>query len=150
MISERLKILINYMNLSQKDFAISIGLTPSSLNDILNGRTKNISKTLLIAIRYVYNINPAWLLTGEGVMFITLTDFKDGKVSYTAISDINEITRTKWFKNLTKEQRDIITKCSSVKDKEILKKVSGIISRQAAKEEGDRELEELDKEVQGK
>jgi len=37
-----------------------------------------------------------------------------------------------------------------VKDKEILKKVSGIISRQAAKEEGDRELEELDKEVQGK
>jgi len=110
MISERLKILINYMNLSQKDFAISIGLTPSSLNDILNGRTKNISKTLLIAIRYVYNINPAWLLTGEGVMFITLTDFKDGKVSYTAISDINEITRTKWFKNLTKEQRDIITK----------------------------------------
>ncbi len=44
MISERLKILISYMNLSQKDFAISIGLTPSSLNDILNGRTKNIIK----------------------------------------------------------------------------------------------------------
>ena len=144
MISERLKILINYMNLSQKDFAISIGLTPSSLNDILNGRTKNISKTLLIAIRYVYNINPAWLLTGEGEMFNSPSDIKDGKVNYTAISDINEITRTRWFKNLTKEQRDIITNCSAVKDKDILKKVSVIISRQAAKEEGDRELEELE------
>jgi len=144
MISERLKILINYMNLSQKDFAISIGLTPSSLNDILNGRTKNISKTLLIAIRYVYNINPAWLLTGEGEMFNSPSDIKDGKVNYTAISDINDITRTRWFKNLTKEQRDIITNCSAVKDKDILKKVSVIISRQAAKEEGDRELEELE------
>ena len=144
MVSERLKILIKSMNLSQKDFAVSVGLTPSSLNDILSGRTKTLSKTLLIAIKYVYNINPAWLLTGEGEMFITPSDIKDGKVSYTAISDINEITRTRWFKNLTKEQRDIITNCSAVKDKDILKKVSGIISRQAAKEDGDRELEELE------
>jgi len=35
-------------------------------------------------------------------------------------------------------------------DKEILKKVSGIISHQAAKEEGDRELEELDRGLQDK
>ena len=132
------------MNLSQKDFAVSVGLTPSCLNDILSGRTKTLSKTLLIAIKYVYNINPAWLLTGEGEMFITPSDIKDGKVSYTVISDINEIARTRWFKNLTKEQRDIITNCSAVKDKDILKKVSGIISRQAAKEDGDRELEELE------
>jgi len=34
-----------------------------------------------------------------------------------------------------------------VKDKDILKKVSGIISRQAAKEEGDRELEELEDKI---
>jgi len=150
MISERLKILINYMNLSQKDFAVSIGLTPSSLNDILNGRTKNISRTLLIAIRYVYNVNPTWLLKGEGEMFNTPSDVKDGKVSYTAISDISDITRTRWFKNLTKEQREIITHLASVKDRGILKKVSDIMSRQSAKEKGDLELEELDRELKRK
>jgi len=150
MISERLKILINYMNLSQKDFAISIGLTPSSLNDILNGRTKNISKTLVIAIRYVYNINPSWLMTGEGEMFLSPSDVKEGKVNYTAISDISDITRTKWYKNLTKEQKEIITHLASVNDREILKKVSDIMSRQSAKEKGDRELEELDRELQRK
>jgi hypothetical protein len=101
----------------------------------------------MYALKAEFNINPAWLLTGEGEMFITPSDVKDGKVSYTAISDINEITRTRWFKNLTKEQREIITNCSAVKDKEILKKVSGIISRQAAKEEGDRELEELEDKI---
>jgi len=37
-------------------------------------------------------------------MFITPSDVKDGKLSYTAISDINEITGTRWFKNLTEEQ----------------------------------------------
>ena len=138
------------MNLSQKDFAISIGLTPSSLNDILNGRTKNISKTLLIAIRYVYNINPTWLLTGEGEMFSSPPDAKDGKISYTAITDISDITKTKWFKNLTKEQREIITHLASVKDRGILKKVSDIMSRQSAKEKGDLELEELDRELNRK
>ncbi|HRX47497.1 MAG TPA: hypothetical protein P5120_08255 [Spirochaetota bacterium] len=80
-------------------------------------------------------------------MFITPYDVKDEKLSYTAISDINEITGTRWFKNLTKEQRYIITNCSAVKDKDLLKKVSGIISRQAAKEEGDRELEELEDKI---
>ena len=65
-------------------------------------------------------------------------------------SDISEITRTRWFKNLTKEQREIITHLASVKDRGILKKVSDIMSRQSAKEKGDLELEELDRELKRK
>jgi hypothetical protein len=75
-------------------------------------------------------------------MFSSPPDAKDGKISYTAITDISDITKTKWFKNLTKEQREIITHLASVKDRGILKKVSDIMSRQSAKEKGDLELEE--------
>jgi transcriptional regulator with XRE-family HTH domain len=143
---QRLKHIINLLNLTQSEVADRFGINRSLLSQIYNDK-QQISKLFMYALKAEFNINPAWLLTGEGEMFITPSDVKDGKVSYTAISDINEITRTRWFKNLTKEQREIITNCSAVKDKEILKKVSGIISRQAAKEEGDRELEELEDKI---
>jgi len=150
MIQLQLNELIKKLGISQKAFGEGIGIKPAFVNDVLNGRARGFSSETLTAIQKTYKVNLNWLLTGDGEMFITPSDFKDGKVSYTAISDINEITRTKWFKNLTKEQRDIITNCSAVKDKDILKKVSVIISRQAAKEEGDRELEELDRGLQEK
>ena len=140
----RFKEIIAAIGLKNKELARELGITPAAVSDIVNGRVKNISGSLLILLQLKFNINPDWLLTGEGDMFNTPSDVKDGKVNYTSITDINEITRTKWFKNLSKEQRDIITNCSAVKDKDILKKVSVIISRQAAKEEGDRELEELE------
>ncbi len=142
--SERLKIFLKEINKTQHEFASDVGLTQGTVSDIIRGKTSGLSLSAVKLCKYLYNANPAWLLTGEGEMFITLSDVKDGVISYSAIADINEITRTRWFKNLTKEQRDIITNCSAVKDKEILKKVSGIISRQSAKEEGDRELEELE------
>lgn len=146
----RILLIIEELELTQKQFSEEIGITAGGLTDFFKGRSKDLSSSTVKNIVIKYNINPAWLLTGEGEMFNKPSDVKDGKVSYTAISDINEITRTRWFKNLIKEQREIITNCSTVKDKDLLKKVSGIISRQAAKEEGDRELEELDRGLQEK
>ena len=66
----RLKQIISELGISQKEFAISIGLTPSSLNDILMGRTKGISKTLIMTMSFVHKINPTWLMTGRGDMFL--------------------------------------------------------------------------------
>ena len=143
---QRLKHIINLLNLTQSEVADRFGINRSLLSQVYNEK-QQISKLFMYALKAEFNINPAWLLTGEGEMFNAPSDIKNGKASYTAISDINEISRTKWFKNLTKEQRDIITNCSTVKDKDILKKVSVIISRQAAKEEGDRELEELEDKI---
>ena len=146
----RFKEIIAAIGLKNKELARELGITPAAVSDIVNGRVKNISGSLLILLQLKFNINPDWLLTGEGDMFNTPSDVKDGKVNYTSITDINEITRTKWFKNLSKEQREIITHLASVKDRGILKKVSDIMSRQSAKEKGDLELEELDRELNRK
>jgi transcriptional regulator with XRE-family HTH domain len=146
----RFKEIIAAIGLKNKELARELGITPAAVSDIVNGRVKNISGSLLILLQLKFNINPDWLLTGEGDMSNTPSDVKDGKVNYTSITDINEITRTKWFKNLSKEQREIITHLASVKDRGILKKVSDIMSRQSAKEKGDLELEELDRELNRK
>ncbi len=146
----RFKEIIAAIGLKNKELAGELGITPAAVSDIANGRVKNISGSLLILLQLKFNINPSWLLTGEGEMFSPPSDVKEGKVSYTAISDISDITRTRWFKNLTKEQREIITHLASVKDREILKKVSDIMSRQSAKEKGDRDLDDLDRELQRK
>ena len=147
---DRLKILISETGLSQKEFAERINISSSAITQFIKGQSKGLNSDTIQSIISVYNINPTWLLTGEGEMFNTPSDIKYGKVSYTAITDISEISKTKWFKNLSKEQREIITHLASVKDRGILKKVSDIMSRQSAKEKGDRDLEELDRELNRK
>jgi len=149
-VRDRLKILISETGLSQKEFAERINISSSAITQFIKGQSKGLNSDTIQSIISVYNINPTWLLTGEGEMFNTPSDVKDGKVSYTAITDISDISKTKWFKNLSKEQREIITHLASVKDRGILKKVSDIMSRQSAKEKGDRDLEELDRELNRK
>ena len=47
-----------------------IGITKSAIYDIINGRVKKLSGTMIKLLRIQYNINPAWLQTGEGEMFL--------------------------------------------------------------------------------
>lgn len=61
----RLQQIIEESNLTVKDFASKIGITPSGLSDILNGRTKRISVKVLVAIAKEFGINPDWIRTGK-------------------------------------------------------------------------------------
>ena len=61
---ERLHILADEKNLSGRQFAISIGLQPSSGGKILGGITK-LSQTLANSIELVHGYSAKWLLTGE-------------------------------------------------------------------------------------
>ena len=70
---ERLKNIITELNISQKDFAETIGITTSGLSDILNGRTKGVTITLAYAIQAIYNIDAHWLLSGKGGMHLLKT-----------------------------------------------------------------------------
>jgi hypothetical protein len=47
-----------------------IGITKSAIYDIINGRVKKLSGTMIKLLRIQYNINPVWLQTGEGEMFL--------------------------------------------------------------------------------
>lgn len=67
--NERLKILLDVLDMSQKEFAESVGLYPGRVNDLLKGRTNDLSSESIRRIMSKYNVNPTWLLTGEGSMF---------------------------------------------------------------------------------
>ena len=60
----RLHILVGEKKLSGRQFAISIGLQPSSGGKILGGITK-LSQTLANSIELVHGYSAKWLLTGE-------------------------------------------------------------------------------------
>ena len=66
---ERLRIIRKNANLSQEEFAHSLGLKQGSYSDIERGKTKGISETILKLLSRTYQINKDWLLTGEGEMF---------------------------------------------------------------------------------
>ena len=66
----RLKFLITRLGLSQKEFAKSVGVSSSNISDIFSQRIKKISPTLIELLKYKYNINPHWLLEGNGEMFV--------------------------------------------------------------------------------
>lgn len=67
-ISKRLKILIDILGLTLKDFSRQTGIPYQSLLNYLGGkREPNLENLQKIAIQTNCNLN--WLLTGEGEMF---------------------------------------------------------------------------------
>lgn len=70
----QLKLLIQELGLSQRQFAQKINLDPGYLSRILQGKSTPPERILLL-IENTFHVNHAWLLTGEGSIFA------DGNVS---------------------------------------------------------------------
>jgi SOS-response transcriptional repressor LexA len=64
-VGRRIKELRQVKGLNQKDFAASLGIVQGFLSGIEREK-KSPSDTLLIALCNLYEINEAWLLSGEG------------------------------------------------------------------------------------
>lgn len=64
--------ILAYSELNTQQLSVAIGAkTKQSLYDILNGKTKSISKPMASKIiSYLPDINESWLLTGKGEMLI--------------------------------------------------------------------------------
>ncbi len=123
--NERLNSVLNTLCLNRADFAGSIGIAESKLDRQLKGLYK-IDKQEALAIKAVYNINPAWLLTGEGEMFINSR--ADNKKTQVRVSS-GEL-----FNNLSKMQKEVIAAFCSIKNEEMLNRISSIILNQAERE----------------
>lgn len=68
----RLKLAIVSWKISQQDFAISIGYTPTMLSQMLKGK-KGLSSELISIIYEKYpRINWDWLITGRGEMEVKI------------------------------------------------------------------------------
>ena len=68
MISERLKILLKELGLSQRQFAIKINLDAGYISRIMQGKV-NPPDRILLLIENVFNVNKNWLENGEGEIF---------------------------------------------------------------------------------
>ena len=70
MISERLKVLLNELKISQRQFAHKINLDPGYFSKILHGKVTP-SQRILLLIENVFHVNKQWLEEGKGNIFTT-------------------------------------------------------------------------------
>lgn len=71
-INERIRELRERLNISQTEFAENLGSGRGIIKNIEEGRT--LPKPQLIdLITRVFNVNRAWLETGEGEMFVEMS-----------------------------------------------------------------------------
>ena len=78
MINERFKQVRKVLGISQKEFANTLGIGLTTLKDYEKGKFP--PKTEVIQkLTHLFNINPTWLLTGQGSMFLEVEEPKDDK-----------------------------------------------------------------------
>lgn len=70
-LGERIKKLRKELDLTQQEFADRIGIKRNSIAQVELGR--NTSDQTIISICREFNVNEAWLRTGEGEMFVQMT-----------------------------------------------------------------------------
>ena len=69
-LSERLRYYRKSIGLTQEDFANKLGIKQGSYSDIERGKVKKLSDSVFALLKMVYNLNPNWVLRGEGEMII--------------------------------------------------------------------------------
>lgn len=71
--NKRLKILRQKLKMAQGDFAQRLNMKQGSYSDIERGRV-DMSAHVIKKLIMTFNVNPIWLLTGKGDMFLQSTD----------------------------------------------------------------------------
>jgi transcriptional regulator with XRE-family HTH domain len=69
-VAERMKKILNKLDLQASSLAEELGITKSAMSKITLGKVKELSGSVVELLRLKYNINPTWLQTGEGEMFL--------------------------------------------------------------------------------
>ena len=68
MICDRLKILLDELNISQRQFAMKINLDAGYFSKIMRGKV-NPPDRILLLIETVFHVNKDWLEKGQGEIF---------------------------------------------------------------------------------
>lgn len=69
----RIKLVRNQLGLSQTDFGAKIGVTIGVIRNLETNKTQ-LTSPLFELFCSIYNVNPNWLRTGEGDMFLPTED----------------------------------------------------------------------------
>ena len=68
---ERLKMLMQTEQMSAKDFATEVGISPSTMSNILGGRNKPSLEVMQRVLNRFRLVSPEWLILGVGTMYKT-------------------------------------------------------------------------------
>lgn len=74
---KRIIEIIKVLGITQKEFAECIGISAGGLTEYIKGRSKDLVSSIVANIVINYNINPEWLLTGKGDMFLPISSTKE-------------------------------------------------------------------------
>jgi transcriptional regulator with XRE-family HTH domain len=66
-----MKELLSALRMSQKEFVHKTGLKPNAVSQYATGARPVSERASLIIQRYFPHVNPHWLRTGEGKMFLS-------------------------------------------------------------------------------
>lgn len=78
--ASRIKDLITELKISQAEFGRLIDKKPAFISEVVSGRSL-LSAESLTLLRSKLNVNPLWLLAGEGEMFVSESAILDEKES---------------------------------------------------------------------
>lgn len=71
---EKLIMIRKSLNLSQKDFAIKLGLKRSTISDMECSRS-NITQSTKLLLYNIFNVNPNWFENNIGEMFLEVNHY---------------------------------------------------------------------------
>jgi transcriptional regulator with XRE-family HTH domain len=93
-VSDNLRTILNELNVSQIDFAKSVGISNVYINMVINGKRDSISQPLALLIEEKYGYSADWILCNEGdkkeCPFKTRKIYKELKANVNLLS-YNEI-----------------------------------------------------------
>ena len=65
-INERIKWLLKLKNTTRKELATACGVSKASVSTLTTGRIANVSAPTLFLMAHFFDVDPEWLLTGNG------------------------------------------------------------------------------------
>lgn len=68
---DRIREIIEKLGLKNSELGKVIGMNPQAFSNFLQGRTKDLSSSAINELKLKFNVDPLWLLTGEGEMFLS-------------------------------------------------------------------------------
>lgn len=147
-IASRLRQYIEHLGISTSQFADAAGIPRPSLSQLLTGRNKKVSNTLISQIHLAYpELSVTWLMFGEGSMLVVSSPVQGECGGENAVEKINFTYDESDAADFSKEKglnSGNFSRNSSVnKENELKLKISGLESKIAELEKNPRKVTQI-------